>query len=363
MVQNKVTTGQFYSLLYICSVVAAFMFVSTTVIDLGSTDAILFPLIFGVFSLITIIPTFVFNNKTNGASVLLATRERNKIFSNILAICYAVLVFILLLRTLARLDLFVSSEVFPENTMTFLIVSIIIVSTGLSFLDIGALSRASTIFLILVIFSVSIVVTSALNNIDSVNFVPFFMNGEEEFLKQAFSYSVFFPESACLILFLSNIKGDIKKGYFVYVVLLVLSLIIVSFTVVGALGEFANTQLFPAFAISSVGEFRVLERFESIQSSVWTVCIVVKTTLQIMIVSNCIRHIFSKIKWWTPNILVGIIATGFILYISNGVTRFSFVSSQNWVMVTYILLVVVLPIISVLSVLSKRREQFAKENS
>jgi hypothetical protein len=82
-----------------------------------------------------------------------------------------------------------------------------------------------------------------------------------------------------------------------------------------------------------------------------------------MIVSNCIRHIFSKIKWWTPNILVGVIATGFILYISNGVTRFSFVSSQNWVMVTYILLVVVLPIISVLSVLSKRREQFAKENS
>lgn len=355
MVQNKVTTGQFYSLLYICSVVAAFMFVSTTVIDLGSTDAILFPLIFGVFSLITIIPTFVFNNKTNGASVLLATRERNKIFSNILAICYAVLVFILLLRTLARLDLFVSSEVFPENTMTFLIVSIIIVSTGLSFLDIGALSRASTIFLILVILSVSIVVTSALNNIDSVNFVPFFMNGEEEFIKQALAYSVFFPESACLILFLSNIKGNIKRGYYLYILFLVLSLTIVSFTVVGALGEFSNTQLFPAFAISSVGEFRVLERFESIQSSVWTICIIAKTTLQIMIISNCLRHLFPKIKWWTPNALTGIVATAFIIYISNGVTRFSFMSSQVWVTVTYILLVVVLPVVAFISIFKKKR--------
>ncbi len=360
MTERKVTTFQFYSLLYICSVVAAFMFVSTTVIDLGVTDAILFPSVFGVLSLVTIIPTFIFNKKSNGESVLTAIRKRNKFFSDVVAFSYIVLVFVLLLRTLARLDLFVSSEVFPENTMTFLIVSIVIVSVFLSLLDIGALSRASTIFLIMVTLSVSVVVSSAFSNIETVNIVPLFMNGETEFLKQAFSYSVFFPESACLILFLSNIKGNIKRGYYLYILFLVLSLTIVAFTVVGALGEFSNTQLFPAFAISSVGEYRVLERFESIQSSVWTVCIIAKTTLQIMIISNCIRHLFPKIKWWTPNALTGIIAIGFIIYISNGVTRFSFMSSQIWVTVTYILLVVVLPVISLLSILKKKRgEKFA----
>ena len=353
--QTKVTTFQFYSLLYICSVVAAFMFVSTTLIDLGKTDAVFFPTVFGVLSLITIIPTFAFNSKSNGESVLVATRKKNKLFSNLLALSYIVLVFILLLRTLARLDLFVSSEIFPENTMTFLIVSIVIVSVVLSLLDIGALSRAATIFLIMVILSVSVVVISALNNIETVNIVPLFMNGETEFIKQAVSYSVFFPESACLILFLSNIKGNIKKGYFIYILLLVLSLTIVSFTVVGALGEFSNTQLFPAFAISSVGEFRVLERFESIQSSVWTVCIVAKTTLQIIIISNCMRHLFPKIKWWTPNAITGIVATSFIIYISKGVTRFSFMSSQIWVTVTYILLVVALPVISLLVIIKKKR--------
>jgi len=355
MTQTKVTTFQFYSLLYICSVVAAFMFVSTTLIDLGTTDAILFPTVFGILSIITIIPTFAFYKKSKGESVLIAIRKRNKLFSDIIAFSYIVLVFIMLLRTLARLDLFVSSEVFPENTMTFLIVSIVIVSVFLSLLDIGALSRAATIFLIMVTISVSIVVTSAFSNIETVNLVPFFMNGEVEFIKQAFFYSVFFPESACLILFLSNIKGNIKKGYYLYILLLVLSLTIVSFTVVGALGEFSNTQLFPAFAISSVGEFRVLERFESIQSSVWTVCIIAKTTLQIMIISNCIRHLLPKIKWWTPNVLTGVVATAFIIYISQGVTRFSFVSSQIWVTVTYILLVVVLPSVALLSILKKKR--------
>lgn len=355
MTQTRITTFQFYSLLYICSVVAAFMFVSTTLIDLGTTDAVLFPTVFGILSLITIIPTFAFCKKSKGESVLIATRKRNKLFSDIIAFSYIVLVFILLLRTLARLDLFVSSEVFPENTMTFLIVSIVIVSTFLSLLDIGALSRASTIFLIMVTLSVSVVITSAFNNIESVNIVPLFMNGETEFIKQALAYSVFFPESACLILFLSNIKGNIKRGYYLYILFLVLSLTIVAFTVVGALGEFSNTQLFPAFAISSVGEYRVLERFESIQSSVWTVCIIAKTTLQIMIISNCIRHLFPKIKWWTPNAITGIIATAFIIYISNGVTRFSFMSSEFWVAVTYVLLVVVLPCASLLSILKKKR--------
>ena len=355
MTQTKVTTLQFYSLLYICSVVAAFMFVSTTLINLGTTDAVLFPTVFGILSLITIIPTFLFNKKSNGESVLIATGKSNKHFSYFIAASYIALVFILLLRTLARLDLFVSSEVFPENTMTFLIVSIVIVSVFLSLLDIGALSRASTIFLIMVTLSVSVVVASAFSNIEAVNIVPLFMNGETEFIKQALFYSVFFPESACLILFLSDIKGNIRKGYFLYIFFLVLSLTIVSFTVVGALGEFSNTQLFPAFAISSVGEFRVLERFESIQSSVWTVCIIAKTTLQIIIISNCIRHLFPKIKWWTPNALCGIAACAFIIYISQGVTRFSFVSSELWVAITYILLVVVLPSISLLSILKKKR--------
>ena len=119
MTERKVTTFQFYSLLYICSVVAAFMFVSTTIIDLGATDAVLFPSVFGVLSFVTIIPTFIFNKKSNGESVLSAIRKKSKVFSNIVACSYIVLVFVLLLRTLARLDLFVSSEVFPENTMTF----------------------------------------------------------------------------------------------------------------------------------------------------------------------------------------------------------------------------------------------------
>ena len=96
MTERKVTTFQFYSLLYICSVVAAFMFVSTTVIDLGATDAILFPSVFGVISLITIIPTFIFNKKSNGESVLTAIRKRNKIFSDVVAFSYIILVFVLL---------------------------------------------------------------------------------------------------------------------------------------------------------------------------------------------------------------------------------------------------------------------------
>ncbi len=355
MTKNKITTFEFYSLLYICSVVAAFMFVSTTVIDLGTTDAVLFPLVFAALSIATIIPTFLFYKRSSGESLLLATQKKSKMFSNTLAFSYVILVFVLLLRTVARLDLFVSSEIFPENTMTFLVVAVVIVSTFLSLLNIGALARGATIFLILVIASVSIVVFSAFSNIDTKNIVPLFMNGESEFLKQALAYSVFFPESACLILFLSNIKGNIKKGYYLYVLFLTLSLAIVAFTVVGALGEFSSTQLFPAFAISSVGEFRVLERFESIQSSVWTVCIIAKTTLQIIIISDCIRHLFPKIKWWTPNALTGIAATAFIIYISNGVTRFSFMSSELYVAITYVLLVVVLPLLALVAMLKKKR--------
>jgi hypothetical protein len=67
--------------------------------------------------------------------------------------------------------------------------------------------------------------------------------------------------------------------------------------------------------------------------------------------------VFPKIKWWTPNFLVGSVALGFITYISNGVTRFSFMSSQFQVSLTYILLVVVLPIVALLVILKRKRDE------
>ncbi len=355
MIENKVTTGQFFSLTYISTVVASFMFVSTSVIDLGRTDAILFPLIYVLLSLIAAIPIFAFFKRSNGKSVLETLNEHNRIFSIVISVIYAVGVFVLLLKTLARLDLFTSSEIFPENSMTFLIVLIVIVSTILSMLGLAPLARASTIFVVAVIASVSIIVASAVGNFNSLNFTPLFTDGIGEFLKQGLAYSMFFPEFSILLFFLSNIKGNVKKSFFIFMGCLFVSLTIVTFTGVGALGEFSNTQLFPAFAISSVGEFNVLERFESISSSVWTLCIVAKTTLQIIVVSSCIKNIFPKINSKLPNLIVGTVTCGFVIYISQGVTRFSFMSSQISVTVMYLVLVVLLPLLSLIGTLFKKR--------
>ncbi len=355
MIDNKVTTGQFFSLTYISTVVASFMFISTEVVDLGKTDAILFPVVYVFISIITAIPMFLFLKRSNKKSVLEALNERNRVFSVFISIVYALTVFVLLLKTLARLDLFISSEIFPENSMTFLIILIVIVSTVLSLLGLAPLARASTIFIIAVTLSVLIIVISAMGNINSLNFVPFFENGIIDFFKESISFSVFFPEFSIFIFFLSEIKGNLKKGFYTLLFFLFITFTVVSFTAVGALGKFSNTQLFPAFAITSVGEFNVLERFESISSSVWTLCIVAKTTLQIIVTSMCLRNIFPKVNPKLPNIAVGVIASLLIIYISQGVTRFSFMSSQTSVTVMYILLAAVLPFLSLLGTFFKKK--------
>lgn len=355
--QNNITTGQFFSLLYISIMSSAFMFVSTTVIDLGKTDAILFPLLFAVFYLIAFIPIFIFYKRSGGKGLFEFLNSKNRPLSIFVSVLYLSLVFIMLLRTVARFDLFVSSEIFPQNTMTLLIVLIIIVSTALSFLDIGALSRAATVFLLLVIPSVSIIVASAFNNINEINFTPFFMDGFSSFFKQGFSFSMFFPDLALLILFLGNIKGNIKKSFLIFDLALLFSLTIITFTVVGALGEFSNTELFPAFAISSVGEFSILERFETLQSSVWTLCVVSKITLQIIVLSNLLKNIFPKGSKSVFNCLVGLATIIVIVYISNGVTRFSFMSSQLNVTVTCILLTLFLPTVAMLSTLKGAKNE------
>lgn len=347
MLKDRVTPSQFFSLLYLSVLSGIFMYISDRRVSVAQTDSILRPIIFAVVSLAVFIPMLCLMKKYG----LLSDSKRNEILKSkafkLVSVVYGIIYFIDALITSARFDLFVSSELFPGRDMTFFLVGLIVVCCFLSRLGLGGLSRASVIFVMIVAFATAFAGATLLQEVDFLNFTPAFENGKADFMKDSLFFSVQASEIGAIPIIASNIKGNLKKHYVVWSILSAVSFSFVLFFVVGTLGAFADTQLFPTYAAVSLAEFGLFERLDALETAIWILCIVVKLTFFIYIIARTFSFSFERVERNSALFsgIVGVIISFAIVFISGNIERFSFISSTVIAVCVYVIPVIILPIL------------------
>lgn len=343
MDKNKVSSNSFFMLLYLSLLSSVFMYLSFSNVRVASTDAVLRPIVFILFTFIFSIPTLLVY-KFHRSTGKLTDKVHSSIFLKVIFLCYGVLYFISSLRTLARFDLFASSELFPGSDMTFFILLFIIVCGLISRLGLNAVSRAAVIFLFIVAITTTFVTISLSGEVDLLNFTPFPEKGFLEFLGDSFLLFVQATELGTIVLFLDEIEGDIKRNLKIWSVFSGVSFAIVLFFVVGSLGPFADTQLFPTYTAVTLANFGLLERIDALETAIWIICVVEKLSFYILIVTKSISKCFSKLndKYITATIMTFLGVS--ILSVSNNVEKFKFVSYQPLIISVFLVSVVVLPL-------------------
>lgn len=257
-----------------------------------------------------------------------------------------------IVRTTARFDLFASSELFPGAEMTLFIISIVIVCALLSLLGLGALSRAGVIFTFIVVCATGFVVLSLLEEISVLNFTPLFQDGLGQFFSDSLLFSLQASEIGVLITVLPEIKGNLKKGFVWWAALSGITFVAVLFFVVGTLGVFADTQLFPTYTAVTLAKFGLLQRMDALETAIWILCVVEKIALYFWVVTKNLKLLFPKVKSSILCLAQVIPVCGVLVFISGNLERFSFVSYTPVVAGMYIIPVIILPV-SVLIYLKK----------
>ncbi len=345
MKKSYVSAPQFFLLLYLSVLSSIFMYISSPKISISKTDSLLRPLVFIGVSIIAAIPAFlVFRTVKEKSREQLSVNDK-KVFFRIISALYAVVYFAGILRTLARFDLFASSELFPGADMTLFIVGLVIICALLSLLGIGSLSRAAVIFTVIVIGVTGFVMVSLTDELDLLNFTPLFENGVGDFLYDSFIFSLQAVEIGTVILFLPEIKGNVVKSYVWWAVLSGVTFIFILFFTVGTLGVFADTQLFPTYAAVTLAKFGLLERMDALETAIWVLCVVEKIALYFLGVINCVKFILPKIS---RKIICGgliVIVSLLLVFISGDLERFNFISYTPLVIGLYIVPVVILPVV------------------
>lgn len=358
MTKSSVSAPQFFSLLYLSMLGSMFMYISDPQIKIATAEALLRPVFFAFVSIVIAIPIYLLCAKGN-LKENLQSEKKSKVYK-VVAVFYGVVYFIDALMTVGRFDLFASSELFPGTEMTYFLIGLVTVCVALTFSGLGALGRASTIFTLVVIAATIFASFALSRELDYLNFTPLFENGAGKFIADSFTFSLQASEIGVIVIFFPEIKGNIKKHYILWSVLSAVSFSFILFFVVGTLGAFADTQLFPTYSAVSLAEFGLFERLDALETAIWILCVVTKLTLYLMVIVKCICFAFPRLPEKITAISVGVVITAFLIFISGNIMNFSFISFKPLVFSVYIVPVVVLPATLLIYGLIKRRKNNEK---
>lgn len=330
------------------------MYISSPQIIIATAESLLRPAAFAIISIVFAIPIYFLCAKGN-LKENLQSEKKSKVYKGV-ALFYGVVYFIDSLMTVGRFDLFASSELFPGTEMTYFLIGLVAVCVVLTFCGIGALGRASTIFTLVVVSATVFASFTLSKEVDFLNFTPIFENGVGKFITDSLTFSIQASEIGAIVIFFPEIKGNVKKHYVLWSVLSALSFSFILFFVVATLGTFADTQLFPTYTAVTLAQFGLFERLDALETAIWILCVVTKLTLYISAIVKCIGFAFSKLSEKITAISVGVVITGFLIFISGNIMNFGFISFTPLVIGIYLVPVLILPSVLIVYNLIKRRK-------
>ncbi len=358
MTKSTVTAPQFFSLLYLSMLGSVFMYISSPEITIATAESLLRPVVFATLSIIVAIPIYFVCKKGNLTENLVG-KKKSKVYK-IVALIYGVVYFIDALMTAGRFDLFASSELFPGTEMTYFIIGLVVVCVALSFSGLGALGRASTVFTVVVVGATLFASFTLSKEVDFLNFTPLFENGVSDFLWDSIMFCIQASEIGAIVIFFPQIKGNVKKNFILWSILSAVSFSFILFFVIGTLGTFADTQLFPTYSAVSLAEFGLFERLDALETAIWILCVVTKLTFYIMAIVKCICFAFSSFSEKVTSVSVGAIISAVLIFISGNIMNFGFISYTPLVAGVYLIPVLVLPLVLLIYNLIKRRKNNEK---
>lgn len=326
--KGKISTFQFFVMLFLSRMLTTVTYISSYTKDVRLSDMLIQPVFRISIGIAIMVPVYLLYKKNHDKNVLDLARERSTKLSKVLSIVYILTFFYFTVVTIARLDLFAGTVVFPETEVDYMLIFVIIFCCYGAFLGFEALGRSSVLTAVLVIPAIIFILIALMGKVDLLNLTPLFYNGVKPVVKTAIESVGHTVEYAIIAIALPRVSGKVKKGFFLWLIAQTLIMAIMFFFAATVMGNFAGTQLFPFHTLASLAEFAMFDRLDAIFTGVWIMCAFIKAGLLIWLQADILRKEFSKLK--TTHILVAIGALAIIsnLVIAGGIQRFNIIDSS-----------------------------------
>ena len=353
--KGKISAFQFYVMLFLSRTLTTVTYISSYTKDVRLSDMLVQPVFRIIFGTIIMIPVYLLYKKYENKNLIDIASERSQGFSKVLSMFYVVAFFYFTVVTIARLDVFTGTVVFPETNVNFMIVFVIIFCCYGAYLGFEALGRSSVLSAVLVIPAIAFILLALIEKVDIFNLSPVFYNGVFPVIKTAIDSVGQTIEYTIIAIALPKVTGKVTKGFFVWIFSQTFLMAILFFFAGAVMGNFASTQLFPFHTLASLAEFAMFDRLDAIFTSVWIMCAFIKATLLILLQTDILGKAFPKIKKTNFLVIISVALIIANLFIAGEIERFSIIDNSVIKIVITAFAVLVIPVVVLIFARKERR--------
>lgn len=286
--------------------------------------------------------------------------QASPLLSKGISVLYSAYFSLIALVTLARLELFLRTVIFPNTRSDLYVVICIAAVCYAATLGLEALGRAGCISLFIFAASWGFIMISMADKIDLNQLSPLFYDGVSPAILGGLNAAVHSAEIVMLGALLPKINGKPAKAFGAWLFVWLLSAVLVFFFVFGGLGEYALTQLFPIHSVAVLSEVSVFQRFDVLLSGLWILSAFLKISLLLYLQSALLAKSF-RADWKNRYILfVGILIGLFQLFFVRDLRTYFFSSTLKMRVLFFAAFTILVPSIVLLAVkyCRKRREHY-----
>lgn len=358
IIKEKITALQLFSILFISRILVSLTYVPALSSGSFSTDLFLtVPLSFLIMT-IMFIPMYILLKKHKGQSVLDCAEDISSVFVKIIAVLFLLFFVYNGASAISRFTIFVTSSLQPRMPAATLAVSIVLVSCYIAWLGIEPLGRFSAIMVPIMCIGVLIIFTGVIPKMSALNFEPILYRGYGDFWDNVLSTISQTVEIAALAILAPMAGGKVRKGFFLWLTGLSIFMMTIAFSVIGVLGNFSESQLFPVYITTVLSEFSVIKRLCALQTAIWLSGVIIKVSYLCILSDTCFSKLAKQKKGrnlFFP--LSGVIIIILSLVFSKNFQIYTQVSSAFIGLIFNILLIIIIPIIILICKKIKGRKQ------
>ena len=321
--KGNISAFQFYVMLFLSRTLTTVTYLSSYTENIRLADMLVQPIFRIVIGTLIMLPVFRLYRKHRDKNVLELLNEKSEVLAKVVSIVFVIYFFYFTVVTLARLDLFAGTIVFPETDVEYMLIFAIILCCYGAYLGLEPLGRSSVISAILVIPALIFIMLTLVNKVDFLNLTPIFYNGVMPVVKVAVDSVGQTVEYGIIALMLPRVTGKWRKGYFIWLFSQVALMALMFFFACTVMGNFASTQLFPFHTMASLAEFSMFTRLDAIFTSVWIMCAFIKAGLLIFLQTHILTTYFGRFKRVYYIVAIGILTVMANLFISQQVRWFN----------------------------------------
>ena len=357
--KGKISGFQFFTMLFLTRTLTTVTYLSSYTENIRLSDMLIQPVFRILIGTAIMLPLYFLYKKNIDKNLLDMLSSKSKVFARVVAILYVAFFFYFTVVTIARLDIFAGTVVFPETDLTYILIFAIVLCCYGAFLGLEALGRSSVISIAFVVPALMFIMVTLIKKVDLLNLTPLFYNGVTPVVKVAIDSVGQTVEYAIIATALPRVKGNVKKGFFIWLISQTFLMAVMFFFACAVMGNFASTQLFPFHTLASLAEFSMFSRLDAVFTSVWIMCAFIKAGLLIYLQTDILTMYFGKFKRTTYIIVVGLLTIFANLLISGQIRWFTLVDNSTIKIILTGVTVVLLPMI-VLIFCRKERERCEK---